>query len=1070
MNFFKRFTVAFAQAKATTPKPQAPQLPATGAKAVDQSPAGDITSIERPQFGAYGAQFARQNLDTLAAKQTLGIYKRMRIDEQVKAACTFKRDAIVSRGWTFEYPEDSELPQAEQELRCRVFCKVVDGLDIGFVDALNVISVGRELGYSLTEKVYGKVDVDKKQYVGLEALLGRDPATFDFYTDEFGRLLRVEQVAGGKRINIDLGKFVHYVHNPEFDVYFGQSDLREAYRSWYFKEVILRYWALYMEKFAGGMLIAQLTQESQIAFGSAAYDALVSTLASVKASPSVLMPIGVTATVQFPTTTDAYEKACTWHDLQIAKALLVPNLAGVSHTGETGSYSQAQTQLESFAWTLQADTKRLESCVDKQLFRDLGEQNWGDGQYPCFKFKPMSDAKMQWLIDTWSKLAGAGVVVPTEADEARLREILEMPPRDDKDKPLADPAAEAAQANSADTAAAATDQGHRNAKDLATHQHDLGEQAKDNDIERQAQAAAAAEPDPKKKRQAYARARYAATVRMGFDPDQERDDHGRWTGNGAGGVTSEVGKRAHSIEGKVSNGVAAGEKAYGRAKNQAQRSKIQRAIDAYHSAREALDDLHRAERSGAPDKEVKSLAQQAEGAYVNASELASKANFSAVSMGYDPDEPRDERGRWGDGALKQVHSSVGAVEDLYDNQDFLAGGFKDRAERASVSSSKALKSNSAADHRAAQLAHEEAAHSLRSGARAAQPTYSGTMNSLALAHEVAARDHRDASNARGRMSAPTLRDAKVVAASARERVDFAVIDRKAADISAACAADVAGVIARNARGLLGTDADVAKLTDSDVSDIANVELPGIARGKIKTYFVRALTEGAALGRRQAQQELRREGRSFVRTAAHFADLRENAAGYFEANGFRMAGNASDGAKAIIQQELLSSVRNGRSPTQTRTAIWERLVAKGFSSREAVRGVETDAAVNDALDALWVDSEAQAASYLDTLARTNIFQSMNEARYAEFTDPALDGFVAAFRYSAVLDDRTTDICEALDDHVWKSDSPLWDTYRPPNHYNCRSLLVPITQVDVEDGLWDGAEDDQPSVEPQAGFGS
>jgi uncharacterized protein with gpF-like domain len=77
-------------------------------------------------------------------------------------------------------------------------------------------------------------------------------------------------------------------------------------------------------------------------------------------------------------------------------------------------------------------------------------------------------------------------------------------------------------------------------------------------------------------------------------------------------------------------------------------------------------------------------------------------------------------------------------------------------------------------------------------------------------------------------------------------------------------------------------------------------------------------------------------------------------------------------------------------------------------------------------------------------------------------------VVALRYSAILDDRTTEICQELDDCVWHTDSDNWDKLRPPNHYNCRSLLVPITEVDVQDGLWNGEESDVPSVEPQEGF--
>jgi len=41
--------------------------------------------------------------------------------------------------------------------------------------------------------------------------------------------------------------------------------------------------------------------------------------------------------------------------------------------------------------------------------------------------------------------------------------------------------------------------------------------------------------------------------------------------------------------------------------------------------------------------------------------------------------------------------------------------------------------------------------------------------------------------------------------------------------------------------------------------------------------------------------------------------------------------------------------------------------------------------------------------------------------------------------------------------------VWSTFRPPNHFNCRSILVPVTQRDT----W--TQSDQPTVQPQKGFG-
>lgn len=53
---------------------------------------------------------------------------------------------------------------------------------------------------------------------------------------------------------------------------------------------------------------------------------------------------------------------------------------------------------------------------------------------------------------------------------------------------------------------------------------------------------------------------------------------------------------------------------------------------------------------------------------------------------------------------------------------------------------------------------------------------------------------------------------------------------------------------------------------------------------------------------------------------------------------------------------------------------------------------------------------------------------------------------ALRYSAVIDDRTSDICLPLDGIILPVDDPLWDKYSPENHFNCRCFLEQMSKYD------------------------
>jgi len=301
----------------------------------------------------------------------------------------------------------------------------------------------------------------------------------------------------------------------------------------------------------------------------------------------------------------------------------------------------------------------------------------------------------------------------------------------------------------------------------------------------------------------------------------------------------------------------------------------------------------------------------------------------------------------------------------------------------------------------------------------------------------------------------------VTFARAVARVDFALIERRSEAAVTAAAEELSRLVARAVRRRLD-DERVAELLAAPEA-LAGLAFDGADVGKIKAGFKEALGAAWAAGADSAAREVAK-GRG--PTPATFADLRGKAADYFEANGFRMAANLTDGMRAIIAQELLQAVKNGTRPEEVISLIYDRLIRKGFLGLRALELEEPRANVlarviellEDALDT------ANVPAYLNTLVRTNTFEALNEARFAVFEESAADGFVVAYEYSAILDDNTTDICRALDDGVWRQDSEVWDRYRPPNHYNCRSLLVPVF---VTDG-WDGVESPAPTVEPQEGF--
>lgn len=115
--------------------------------------------------------------------------------------------------------------------------------------------------------------------------------------------------------------------------------------------------------------------------------------------------------------------------------------------------------------------------------------------------------------------------------------------------------------------------------------------------------------------------------------------------------------------------------------------------------------------------------------------------------------------------------------------------------------------------------------------------------------------------------------------------------------------------------------------------------------------------------------------------------------------------------------------------------WEYKITKDTRVKiiAAIKDGLPIASVVDELNGV-IAEEARVA--IDRYARTKFTEVMNKGRLEFFKST---NAVAAYQYAAVLDDRTTDICNGLHGKIFVAGSePV-----PPMHFNCRSTLVPVT---------------------------
>lgn len=82
--------------------------------------------------------------------------------------------------------------------------------------------------------------------------------------------------------------------------------------------------------------------------------------------------------------------------------------------------------------------------------------------------------------------------------------------------------------------------------------------------------------------------------------------------------------------------------------------------------------------------------------------------------------------------------------------------------------------------------------------------------------------------------------------------------------------------------------------------------------------------------------------------------------------------------------------------------------------------------------------------IDTWAETVSYVEFESGRRDGDSLPAVSEMLYGYRWSSILDDRTTLGCKHLDGWVAPVGDKWMEALAPPRHFNCRSVLVPVWQ--------------------------
>lgn len=382
----------------------------------------------REDSGFFDAYIQRPfNPDIVVRKKgNLEPYDVMRRDDQVKSVAWLKKYMALSSGWVIvshkgENQEDiiKDLTLNLETLDNPVFETALQGM-LTYID----------YGFSITEPVFKNIDGKFK----LVKLKTKAPHTFqEIHQDKFGDITKIQQETGGASIFVSPKKVIHLIFQPDFSNPFGTSDLQAAYRSWFYKDITLKFFAIYLERFANPLIIATVptNKNSQGA-------AIDKALQNITARTSVRVPDGVDVKVIFPPSAQTvFENALNKWNQMIARSMLVPDLIGISGKEMTGgSRALGIKQFEMFFLTIENIRKDIERVVNHRIIITLSVGNYGlTKNFPIFKLNPISETDKIEYLKLWTDAIKGKIWKPTDEEINHFRSQTKFPESEDIERP-----------------------------------------------------------------------------------------------------------------------------------------------------------------------------------------------------------------------------------------------------------------------------------------------------------------------------------------------------------------------------------------------------------------------------------------------------------------------------------------------------------------------------------------------------------------------------------------------------------------------------------------------------------
>lgn len=282
-----------------------------------------------------------------------------------------------------------------------------------------------EFGFSIHEMVFGVETVDGVERIVLTKLAFRKQTSMVNWQAGQNVPGITFRKSDGTTVPIPLEKLVVFTNEQEGDNYEGRSILRTAYKHWYYVDKYYQIDAVGHERHSLGVVKIKYPNSATDAQRTAAQSAARNLRASEEAFIEEPQGWDINFMDMQGNSLKDIQPSINRHDRQITKNVLAQFLE-IGATGSSGTRSTSQDHRELFNQSVQAVLDYVKDTMG-YVVKTLVDLNFNVDVYPTVGSGAIDQKNITSLADALAKFDQAGMITPSDEDEAHVRNLLGFP-------------------------------------------------------------------------------------------------------------------------------------------------------------------------------------------------------------------------------------------------------------------------------------------------------------------------------------------------------------------------------------------------------------------------------------------------------------------------------------------------------------------------------------------------------------------------------------------------------------------------------------------------------------------